>query len=159
LSWIFGQGRSDYLPFIQAGVPTVFFSDATGPCYHTAQDEVGIVDLRKLRHEVGNAYRLARDLAAGDATPSFAPGTPLATYDDAVALQAVSDRAISDLGRFSPAQQDQLLAFRLTLGEIVAAGPGAFGQDDMSTLLGGAAVAVDIFSSGECDGFLRPSRR
>jgi hypothetical protein len=159
LSWIFGQGRSDYLPFIQAGVPTVFFSDATGPCYHTAQDEVGIVDLRKLRHEVGNAYRLARDLAAGDATPSFAPGTPLATYDDAVALQAVSDRAISDLGRFAPAQQDQLLAFRLTLGEIVAAGPGAFGPDDMSTVLGGAAVAVDIFSSGECDGFLRPSRR
>ncbi|MGH9217311.1 MAG: M20/M25/M40 family metallo-hydrolase, partial [Acidimicrobiales bacterium] len=34
LSWIFGQGRSDYLPFIQAGVPTVFFSDSTGPCYH-----------------------------------------------------------------------------------------------------------------------------
>jgi Peptidase family M28 len=156
LSWIFGQGRSDYLPFIQAGVPTVFFSDATGPCYHTAQDEVGIVDFRKLRHEVGNAYRLARDLAAGETTPSFAPGTPLATYDDAVALQAVADLAISDLGRFAPAQQDQLLAFQRNLGEIVAAGPDGFGTDDISTLLGGAAAAVDIFSSGGCDGFLRP---
>ena len=159
LSWIFGQGRSDYLPFIQAGVPTVFFSDATGPCYHTAQDEVGIVDFHKLRKEVGNAYRLARDLAGGETTPSFAPGTPLATYDDAVALHAVADVAISDLGRFAPAQQDQLLAFRRTLGEIVAAGPGAFGADDISTILGGAAAAVDIFSSGECDGFLRPPRR
>jgi hypothetical protein len=159
LSWIFGQGRSDYLPFIQAGVPAVFFSDATGPCYHTAQDEVGIVDFRKLRLEVGNAYRLARDLAAGETTPSFAPGTPLATYDDAVALQAVANLAISDLGRFAPAQQDQLLAFRRTLGEIVAAGPDGFGADDISTLLGGAAATVDIFSSGECDGFLRPSSR
>jgi Peptidase family M28 len=159
LSWIFGQGRSDYLPFIQAGVPTVFFSDATGPCYHTAQDEAGIVDFRKLHQEVGNAYRLARELAAGETTPSFVPGTPLATYADAVALQAVADRAISDLGRFTPAQQDQLLAFQQALDEIVAAGPDAFGADDISTLLGGAAAAVDAFSSGECDGFLRASRR
>ncbi|MGH9230041.1 MAG: M28 family metallopeptidase [Acidimicrobiales bacterium] len=159
LSWIFGQGRSDYLPFIQARVPTVFFSDATGPCYHTAQDEVGVVDFRKLRHQVRNAHRLARTLAAGETTPSFAPGTPLATYDDALALQAVADRAMSDLDRFAPAQQDQLLAFRATLDEIVAAGPDAFGADDISTVLGGAASAVEIFSSGECDGFLRPSRR
>ena len=60
LSWIFGQGRSDYLPFIQAGVPTVFFSDSTGPCYHTAQDEADIVDYRKLHQQVRDGVRLAR---------------------------------------------------------------------------------------------------
>ena len=59
LSWIFGQGRSDYLPFIQAGVPTVFFSDSTGPCYHTAQDEAGVVDYGKLNQQVLDGVRLA----------------------------------------------------------------------------------------------------
>ena len=29
-------------------MPNVFFSDSTGPCYHTAQDEVGVVDFWKL---------------------------------------------------------------------------------------------------------------
>ena len=72
LSWIFGQGRSDYLPFIQAGVPTVFFSDSTGPCYHTAQDEADIVDYRKLRQQVRDGVRLARDLAgAARRRPSY----------------------------------------------------------------------------------------
>ena len=39
LSVVFGQGRSDHVNFINVGVPTVFFSDATGPCYHTDSDD------------------------------------------------------------------------------------------------------------------------
>src|SRR5438309_596742 len=35
LSYIFGQLRSDYANFVARQVPTVFFSDATGGCYHT----------------------------------------------------------------------------------------------------------------------------
>jgi transglutaminase-like putative cysteine protease len=156
LSWIFGQGRSDYLPFIQAGVPTVFFSDSTGPCYHTAQDEADIVDYRKLHQQVRDGVRLARELAGGDTAPAFVPATPPATYDDAVALREVADRALGDLGRFDASQQAALLAFDAALADIVAAGPDAFGPDDVGTVLSGAANAVDIFTSGDCDGFTHP---
>lgn len=156
LSWIFGQGRSDYLPFIQAGVPTVFFSDSTGPCYHTAQDEADIVDYAKLGQQVGDGVRLARDLAGGDARPAFVPGTPAATYDDAVALREVADRALADLDRFDADQQQALLAFNAALSDIVAAGPDEFGPDDVATVLVGAANAVGIFTSGDCDGFTHP---
>jgi Peptidase family M28 len=156
LSWVFGQGRSDYLPFIQAGVPTVFFSDSTGPCYHTAQDEADIVDDAKLRQQVGDGIRLARDLAGGGPRPTFVPGTPAATYDDAVALLRVADRALADLDRFDADQQQTLLAFNASLADIVAAGPDEFGPDDVATVLVGAANAVEIFTSGECDGFTHP---
>ncbi|MGH9215989.1 MAG: M28 family peptidase, partial [Acidimicrobiales bacterium] len=158
LSWIFGQGRSDYLPFIQAGVPTVFFSDSTGPCYHTAQDEPGIVDYHKLDKQVRDGVRLARDLAGDSAAPAFVPGTPPATYDDAVALREVADRALRDLGRFDAGQQAALLAFDAALADIVAAGRDEFGPDDVGTVLSGAANAVGIFASGECDGFTHPGR-
>jgi Peptidase family M28 len=156
LSWIFGQGRSDYLPFIQAGVPTVFFSDSTGPCYHTAQDEADIVDYRKLHQQVLDGVRLARDLAGVTPAPAFVPGTPPATYDDAVALREVADRALPDLDRFDADQQAALLAFDAALADIVAAGPDEFGPDDAATVLSAAANAVEVFASGDCDGFTRP---
>ena len=156
LSWIFGQGRSDYLPFIQAGVPTVFFSDSTGPCHHTAQDEADIVDYRKLHQQVLDGVRLARDLSGDTPAPAFVPGTLPTTYDDAVALREVADRALPDLARFDADQQAALLAFDAALADIVAAGPDEFGPDDGATVLSGAANAVEIFTSGDCDGFTRP---
>ena len=48
VSSIFGQGRSDYVNFTAVGVPNVFFSDSTGPCYHTVDDETAVVDWKKL---------------------------------------------------------------------------------------------------------------
>ena len=58
LSAVFGQFRSDYTNFIVSGVSTVFFSDSTGPCYHTTGDEVEIVDLGKLEEQVRLGYDL-----------------------------------------------------------------------------------------------------
>ena len=55
---IFGQGRSDHVNFINVGVPTVFFSDATGPCYHTDSDDVAVVDFDKLDQQIGILQRL-----------------------------------------------------------------------------------------------------
>jgi hypothetical protein len=155
VSQIFGQGRSDYANFIGARVPTVFFSDSTGPCYHTAQDEVRVVDFTKLRAQTGIAYRVTADLAQRPDRLPFVGDAPLATFADALALQQVAAAAITDLARFGPDDQAKLLAFRDAVDAIVAAGPGAFGPADVPVLLGGAANAVEILSTGTCDGFLR----
>jgi hypothetical protein len=152
VSSIFGQGRSDYVNFTSVGVPNVFFSDSTGPCYHSAQDEIGVVDLAKLELQVQLGYRLATDLVAG-ARPTFSGTNPIATYGDAVALASVTNSAIGDLGRFSAEQQATLLQFRDELNAIVAAGAAAFDNDDVSTIVAGAASAVSILTTGVCDGF------
>jgi hypothetical protein len=153
LSSTFGQSRSDYINFINARVPTVFFSDSTGPCYHTAQDDVTVVDFLKLSVQIRNATRLVRDLVAGE-RPTFAPAA-FATYADAVAMQAVGDAAQADLARFSAGDQARLETVRANVGRVVADGPDAFGSDDAMTVLTGAATSIGIFSSGECDGFTR----
>ena len=54
---VFGQGRSDHVNFITAGVPSVFFSDATGPCYHTDTDDDAVVDYGKLDQQIGILQR------------------------------------------------------------------------------------------------------
>jgi hypothetical protein len=159
VSWIFGQGRSDYLPFIQAQVPTVFFSDSTGPCYHTPGDDLGAVDFHKLKHQIDNAARLARDLASGATTPTFDGDTPLASYEDALSLQAFSAAGEPGLARFTPEEQQRLRDIAATVDGIVAAGPDAFGPDDATALLTGAAEAVALYTSGDCDGFQRTPRR
>ena len=88
VSSIFGQGRSDYVNFTGAQIPNVFFSDSTGPCYHTVKDEVGVVDWGKLAKQTDIATKVTEDLVAG-APPAFVPNTPLATFADAVSLNDV----------------------------------------------------------------------
>ncbi len=158
LSYIFGQGRSDYVNFIAGGIPTVFFSDSTGPCYHTVEDEFGIVDFAKLQQQAAIAARVTRSLINGPRI-TFSGNNPPATYADAVGLLAVVNGALPDRGRFTPEQQTQLLQFRSDLNRIVGDGNAAFGDDDAGVVLGGAAAAVGILSSGSCDGFLAPSSR
>ena len=156
LSSTFGQSRSDYINFIDEEVPTVFFSDSTGPCYHHAQDDASVVDVLKLMRQIRNATRLTVDLVEGDERPTFTPGTQLATYADAVALQVIGERAAADLGRFTPAQQERLQLARANVDRVVAEGPEAFGADDVLTILNGAASSISIFTTGPCDGFNHP---
>jgi hypothetical protein len=157
VSAIFGQGRSDYVHFVGAQVPTVFFSDSTGPCYHTTQDEIDVVDFRKLERQARIGHRLVEQLVNGG-RPAFAAGSPLATFADAVAIREVVHTAEPDLGRFSAADQATLLQFRDDLDAIVAAGAASFGADDVGTLLAGAATSVELLTRGPCDGFLRAGR-
>jgi hypothetical protein len=65
-------------------VPIVFFSDATNGCYHSANDEVAIVDFAKLgaRAEIG--FRVVPALAESAERPSLRPLAALDTYDDLV---------------------------------------------------------------------------
>lgn len=154
VSSIFGQGRSDYVNFTAVQVPNVFFSDSTGPCYHTAQDEVAVVDFWKLEQQVKIGYKVAKSLIEADGRPTFSSTNPLATFNDALTIQGVTNGAISDLTRFTEAQQQQLLAFRDDLNVIVAGGAADFDDTDVATLIGGAATAVGILTTGTCDGFI-----
>jgi len=158
LSSIFGQNRSDYVSFLSKQVPSVFFTDATGPCYHTNDDEIGVVDFGKLGQQTAIALRVTRDLANTDTPPVFASGTPLVTYADAVVLQRVMEQLWRDRDRFSADDQETLSNIRADLTRIVLDGRAAFGSDDVSTVLGHAAtVVISILPKGDCDGFLRPA--
>jgi hypothetical protein len=158
LSSIFGQNRSDYVNFLSKQIPTVFFTDATGPCYHTNDDEIGIVDFDKLDQELDIARRVTRELADTDNLPAFASGTPLATYGDAVVLQRTLELLWRDKDRFSAEDQNTLNNARTDLTRIVLDGRAAFDSDDASTLLGHAAtVVISILPKGDCDGFLTPA--
>jgi hypothetical protein len=154
VSAIFGQGRSDYVNFTGVQVPNVFFSDSTGPCYHTAQDEVKVVDFWKLDQQTRIGYQVTTGLANANGRPAFVGTNPLASFADAQSLQSVSHAAVTDLSRFTTAQQTQLLKFRDDVDAIVAAGAGAFDDADVATLIGGAATAVNILTTGPCDGFI-----
>jgi hypothetical protein len=155
-SSIFGQGRSDYVSLIGVGVPTVFFSDATGPCYHTAQDAIGVVDFAKLDQQIAIALHVTRELANTSAPPQFTPGTPLATYDDALGLARVGNRLWNDRDLFSAADRTAIANGRAAVKVIVDEGRAAFDSTDVGTLLGAAATVVNILTHGVRDGFLAP---
>jgi Zn-dependent M28 family amino/carboxypeptidase len=159
LSSIFGQGRSDYVNFTGARVPSVFFTDATGPCYHTVEDELGVVDFDKLDVQIATALDVTRQLANTASPPAFVAGTPLATFDDAVAAARIVNRAYADRGRFSAADQQTLTELRTDVNDVVAEGRAAFDNDDVGRLLSGAARFVEVMTHGECSGFLSASAR
>ena len=71
-------------------MPTVFFTDANGPCYHTVDDEIGVVDFDKLDEQIAISLAVTRELASTSNPPAFVPGTPLATFDDAVGCRGGS---------------------------------------------------------------------
>jgi hypothetical protein len=158
VSSIFGQNRSDYASFLAKQVPSVFFTDATGPCYHTNDDEISVVDFGKLDQQIAIALRVTRGLANTDTPPAFVPNTPLATYADAVVVSRVMERAWRSRDRFSAEDQETLARVREDLSRIVLDGRAAFGSDDVSTLLGDTATVVNsLFPKGACDGFLSPA--
>ncbi|MCU1368005.1 MAG: peptidase [Ilumatobacteraceae bacterium] len=154
LSLLFGQGRSDHANFVNAGIPSVFFTDATPPCYHTVGDDASIVDYPKLEQQVNTARTLAETLADTDDVPTFTPGAPPATYEDAVAIHDLLVTAQPDFSRFSDADRAAADAFVTTMGGIVDAGAAAFDSAAVGTLLNGTLAIVQSWATGTCDGFL-----
>lgn len=157
LSFIFGQARSDYVNFTNVNVPTVFYSDSTGPCYHTNGDEPAVVDFGKLEKQTRRGYELTLALADAAVPPVFAiPGTPLATYADAVILDEVLTAGVADLALFAPADQTALSNAQTTVHQLVLDGPGAFDNTDVGTLLNNTITVIDVLTRTTCDGFLAP---
>jgi hypothetical protein len=154
LSLLFGQGRSDHAPFAAAGVPIAFFSDATSGCYHTAQDDLDAVDLDKLAHQIDTGEALVRALIDDDGVPTFVPDAPMATFEDARSMLEVVRRAQADLDRFPAAGRATTEQFLAALEGIVVAGPDAFDEVSVGTLLGGSVAIVELLAAQDCDGFL-----
>jgi hypothetical protein len=155
-SAVFGEGRSDYANFLAAQVPTVFFTDSTGPCYHTAQDGFGVVDFNKLDQQIDVSLNVTRVLATTATPPTFVSNTPIAAYDDAVLLGKLGDQLQADNARFDASDRAALRTLRRDVHAIIAAGPAAFDQNAIVTLLTDAASAVQILTHGSCDGFFGP---
>lgn len=160
LSAIFGLFRSDYANFLGKNVPTVFFSDSTGPCYHTPDDEYEIVDFPKLEEQTEVLHHTASALAYDN---PGSPGTfltpvwearPTVVYDDVVRLLDVIETSLPDWGRFPQNLYDSGIAQRDILAQIAADGPAAFDSNDHGAVLNAAVVAVDLLTYGDCDGFL-----
>ena len=131
LSYIFGQFRSDYINFIIAGVPTVFFSDSTGPCYHTNDDEVAVVDFSKLEQQTRLGYDLTIALADAATPPTFAGQNPaLASFADAVIIDEVLTTGLADLVAVRARRSGELQQIQADVAAIVADGPGDFDSAD-----------------------------
>lgn len=154
LSLLFGQGRSDHAVFADAGIPVVFFTDANAPCYHTTGDELEIVDFDKLDQQIGTALRLTQDLASTDDVPEYTPDTPAATYEDAQSMLDILEQGEPDFSRFPAEDEAASRQFLTDLTAIVDAGPEAFDDAAVGTLLQGSVGIVSALSTGECDGFL-----
>ncbi|MGH7785530.1 MAG: M28 family metallopeptidase [Candidatus Binatia bacterium] len=157
LSYIFGQARSDYVNFVSKMVPTVFYSDSTGPCYHSDADEPAVVDFGKLEDQIRRGYEVTLALANATAPPTFVPpASPLANYGDAVVLDEILTAGLDDLGLFSAGDQTDLIQIQSTIHMIVLDGPGAFDNSDVTTLLLSTVDVIDILTRTACDAFLAP---
>ena len=148
VSSIFGQGRSDYLHFIRARVPTVFFSDSTGPCYHKTGDDLAIVDFDKLTKQSEIGARLVERLANTSVKPTYS--RTAISYQDAVAVRDIVATALSDLERFSAEDQAFIADLKSKLDTVVAEGAASFDSVDILTLTSGVVKVIDILTDQPC---------
>lgn len=101
----FGNRLSDHTNFLAAGVPSVFFTDGIGACYHTAQDEHEIIDFRKLLFQIVVASDLTRNLLNSSSRPSFR-AAPVNRNDSQQLLNHINLAALS-ASRFTQADRDR----------------------------------------------------
>ena len=154
LSYIFGQLRSDYVNLVNAGIPTVFFTDANNGCYHTVNDDPKYVDFAKLKLQTHIAFRTVLALTETSTPPSFAGINPaLATFTDLERVAATVQAGVVDLALFSPADQALITSVDATLQGLIADGPAAFDSTDVLTLLTSAINVVDALRRVPCQKF------
>lgn len=101
----FGNRLSDHTNFLNASVPSVFFTDGIGSCYHTAQDEHSVVDFAKLLSQIAVGNRLARELLNSDAKPSFR--SEAVNRNDSSHLLNHINQAAQSAERFTQADRDR----------------------------------------------------
>jgi hypothetical protein len=147
------EGRSDYVNFVRAGVPIVHFIDGITPCYHTAQDEIDIVNFDKLDQEILTATALVRELLATDDPPVFDGTSSAVSFDDAETLLAMVEEGDDALDLLSPVARADAEQFQRQLEQIVAAGPDAFDQATIDAMTRGAQTYGLALTRGQCSGY------
>jgi hypothetical protein len=150
LSLLFGQGRSDHANFANAQIPTVFFTDANSPCYHTAQDDLGAVNFDKLDQQIVAATALTKSLISTNAPPVFNATAPASTYDDAVSMLSITKAGQPDFDSLTPEAAASSEQYIVDLQQIVDAGPEAFNDESVGILLGGAVTFVFALTQAQC---------
>ena len=154
LSITFGQGRSDYESFRRKKVPLVFLTDATNACYHTAGDEIDVVDFRKLERQAEIGFRIALGLAEADQRPVFTPAAFLDTYEDLVSVADMLTAALTSLDALYPFYRAQLIAVEAAARDAVAAGPEAMTPTQALVF---AQSGLEIATNGiPCEAFVVP---
>ncbi len=66
--------RSDHWPFLQRGVPAVWFHTGLHPDYHTRDDDPGRIEYEKMERITRLVYQTSWDLANAPGRPGMAPG-------------------------------------------------------------------------------------
>ena len=154
LSLPFGQDRSDHAALSGAGVPVVFFTDATAGCYHTVRDDVDAVDFDKLDLQIGTATKLITGLLMTETPPVFDSTAPQSTYEDAIQMLMLVTAAQPDFGLLGPDAEDLAEQYLSDLEAIVDAGPDAFDGAANGILLVGAVGLVSALAAGSCDAYI-----
>jgi hypothetical protein len=152
LGAIFGQGRSDYQPFLDAGVPTLFLSDTTGGCYHTPGDDLAVVHIGKALRTAWIVYRIVQEIGFNPIRPTFSSPNALPTYRDAITLKGAFLDGLCDAeaSGLTPADVTQVGGWIDQLDAILTAGPAAFDSADAITVGTSALDAVDLLTSLRC---------
>ena len=149
LSLVFGQGRSDHAVLVEAGVPSVFFTDANNGCYHTVLDDIDHYDPEKHLLQIETSEALVRDLRSAIDRPTFVADTPLSTYADVEQLLPLVKSGGPDLPLL-PDGGAAAVEYLQALDAIVGAGPDAYDDAAGAVVLGGAAQLVGDLAAGEC---------
>lgn len=150
LRFVFGQNRSDDVQFAAASVPTVFFTDWTGGCYHTVLDDIEHLDADKLELQIDTAISLVSDLTTTDTPPVFSADRPLTSYDDAVQLLDLMKRAEPDFERLRGAGPAEATAFLENLRTQVDEGRDAYDDAAGDEILDGDNLFLERLSNSEC---------
>jgi hypothetical protein len=153
LSIQFAQHRSDHQNFINKKIPSVFFTDAPGSCYHTAQDDEHSLDYRKLDREIGTARRLLLRIANENRAMAFvAPGN--IPYSDSLHLSNFSKKTLNDFHLFNGSQRTKLQQYHNQLKSIYNAGSGSYNSSKAATMANAAKGILQQIAQLPCNAFI-----
>lgn len=153
LHMLFGQDRSDHASFYPRGVPSVFFTDSTGGCYHTPDDDETVVDFDKLSEQGQIGFRLTVALAEALTRPTYMTGSSI-SFIDAFLISLQLTASLQDLALFAPQDQAEIVTLEQDIRNIVLAGPGAFNGLSEFLVLSAALTFVDALTNTACDGYI-----
>jgi Zn-dependent M28 family amino/carboxypeptidase len=72
--WFF---RSDHLPYVRLGIPSLMYTTMLHPDYHTPQDNAQNIDYKKLKKMTDWIYRTAWKVANAEQRPATNPNFKL----------------------------------------------------------------------------------